>query len=56
MSARCRMRSLHCPTPLCPAESSSDSVANAATLTITVLAVVGVLVGGGATIKYFFGP
>lgn len=38
------------------AESSGDRVASAATLTITVLAVVGVLVGGGATLKYFFGP
>ncbi|KAL4458482.1 hypothetical protein ABPG75_013347 [Micractinium tetrahymenae] len=36
------------------AESSSEGVAGAATLAITVLAVLGVLVGGGATIKYFF--
>ncbi|PSC71275.1 rieske [2Fe-2S] isoform A [Micractinium conductrix] len=37
-------------------ESSSDGVATAATTVITVLAVVGSILGGGATFMYFFGP
>ena len=45
--------------PRPPAETASESgegVANAATAAITVLAVVGVVVAGGATAFYFFGP
>lgn len=52
-----RLFTLHPSLAPWPAEAdagSSDKVAGAATTIIAVLAVVGVLVGGGATIKYFF--
>ena len=47
-----------CPLLCCAAEAeaaSGNTVASAATAAITVLAVVGVLVGGAATAFYFFG-
>jgi hypothetical protein len=53
---------LACESPLnlfcvCADVTPGDAgVATAATLTVTVLAVLGVLVGGSATFYYFFGP
>ena len=40
--------------PAAASAGDSTSVATAATLTVTILAVLGVLVGGSATFYYFF--